>query len=1017
MLRAIRFDRAILLQTLAVTTLAIVAAVLLAHVTFPALVGLTLREVGLAVAVTAGLVAAPIGFGLVQVIRSVTVHRQRLAEREVLLAQVQRFVDVGYWELCLNTRTFRLSETMHELLGDAGHSLQLTCAGLLQMAVAKDRPALAVTFEELAAGISCRQVEFDLQRSDGRIRTFRLIGAKKLSGPHQSPKAFGAIQDITEQREMEAALRASEDHYRHAVDLNPQIPWMEDAHGNSLEISPRWVELTGLTVEESKGTNWVHILHPDDYEQTVHLWEEALRRGYDYDVEYRLRLADGTYRWFRARASARRTDEGEILCWYGTLEDIHERKTADIALRASEAFAASILHGSTDCVEVIGLDGLFQYMNPPGRKLLDIDTVEPFLDQNWTDLWPLNDAPRIREAVDQAASGRSVRFTSSRPTHKGVQRWWDVCLSPIPGPDGQPARLLCTSRDVTASRVAQVELERAKEDAEATARVLRNVLESTTDSVLILDREWEIRFINERARALLLSGRPVLDQRLWQLAPMLVGTVFEDRLRTAASGGTVVSFEEYCEPLAAWLEVHAYPSAAGLSVFFRDVSSKRQSLHELEYLAHHDSLTGLLNRAALRSHLDRTLIATSPECPTALLFLDLDEFKSVNDSLGHQAGDHLLRLAASRLRTCLRDTDVIARFGGDEFAVVYSGSRHPDDIGTLAKRIIEALSKPYPFEDRHVVVGASVGIALANSAEAEADDLLKRADIALYRAKSEGRGCFRFFETGMDDDAVKSQELRADLRNALSGDELRLRFQPIMNLQTSAVAGFEALLRWQHPRRGLTSPAEFIGLAEMTGAIIDIDRWVLRKACATAAQWPGDLSISVNLTAGQFKEQGLVDAVATALVESNLPADRLRLEITEAALLQDSESVRAMLASLRQMGVRISIDDFGTGYSSLGYLRRFQIDNIKIDRSFVADLNGDARTTPILRAITTLGQDLGISITAEGIETPWQADRLQTMGCHEGQGFHFGAPLDAFEVCDFISANRQGRHVSALVER
>jgi diguanylate cyclase (GGDEF)-like protein/PAS domain S-box-containing protein len=423
-----------------------------------------------------------------------------------------------------------------------------------------------------------------------------------------------------------------------------------------------------------------------------------------------------------------------------------------------------------------------------------------------------------------------------------------------------------------------------------------------------------------------------------------------------------------------------------------------QSRLRAEYAARHDALTGLANRPWFRRCLEGHLDGKNKADPVALLFLDLDAFKSVNDSFGHPAGDELLVQAGRRLQSCLSPFEMIARFGGDEFAILLSRVGGEEDVARFAERIIGCLSEPYQLEGREVVIGASIGIALDRSSGADADDLLKKADIALYRAKADGRGVFRFFEPAMEEEAKKNQSLRADLREALAREEFLVHYQPVVELGSLNVRGFEALLRWRHPRQGLLSPGNFIGLAEETGDIEEIGAWVLREACSKAAAWPEEIFVSVNLSARQFRGGGLLTTVLDALSLSGLPPQRLQLEITESVLLQDGEAVRKTLNTLRAVGVRISIDDFGTGYSSLGYLRTFSVDNIKIDQSFVKDLGENSRTTAILEAVLALADQLGVSLTAEGIETQSQADRLHAMGCRQGQGYLFSRPAPVEKV-------------------
>ncbi|GAC1341901.1 MAG: hypothetical protein NVSMB18_14930 [Acetobacteraceae bacterium] len=420
---------------------------------------------------------------------------------------------------------------------------------------------------------------------------------------------------------------------------------------------------------------------------------------------------------------------------------------------------------------------------------------------------------------------------------------------------------------------------------------------------------------------------------------------------------------------------------------------------ELSYAAHHDALTGLPNRVLFYSEV-REAIRGGSEGPDALavLFLDLDQFKQVNDTLGHIAGDALLKQVGQRLRDGIRSTDVVARLGGDEFAVLLRPMDQPDQAAGLAERLIESINAPYAIESQSVVIGTSVGVAVYPSDGQDADRLLKNADIALYRAKEGGRATYRFFHPKMDAELQHQRAIGTDLRLALVRNEFELFYQPLVNLDTGRIAGAEALLRWNSPVRGVVSPADFVSVAEESGLIRPLGAWVLRQACAEAASWPENTKVAVNLSAKQFNGGDLVYEVADALDAAGLRPDRLELEITESVLLQDSAAVLAMLHKLRSLGVRIALDDFGTGYSSLSYLRSFPFDKIKIDQSFVRDLAVEGNSMHIVQAVATLARNLGMTTTAEGIETQEQLSRLHGAGCTEGQGYLFGRPMPAADL-------------------
>ncbi|WP_457153769.1 putative bifunctional diguanylate cyclase/phosphodiesterase, partial [Mesorhizobium sp. P5_C1] len=436
-------------------------------------------------------------------------------------------------------------------------------------------------------------------------------------------------------------------------------------------------------------------------------------------------------------------------------------------------------------------------------------------------------------------------------------------------------------------------------------------------------------------------------------------------------------------------------SGGGWVATFDDVTESRLVEERMTHLAHHDTLTGLPNRSMLRERLDQALEdATSP---LAIFSLDLDRFKAINDTLGHPAGDWLLKSVAERLRRCLRDeTDIVARFGGDEFVIIQSNFKDLADAEKLAKRIVEAIAQPFRDKSREMHVGISLGIAVFPDDGRDADTLLKNADTALYRAKSEGRNLYRFFEPAMDATVQARRALEVDLETALPRHEFDLDFQPIMNIGSGGIVGAEALMRWHSPTRGTVAPDNFIPVAEETGLIVPLGEWALRKACVAAASWPS-LRIAVNVSAVQLKSGGFARSVISALAFSGVPASRLELEITETVLMDESETVLKTLRQLRGLGIRIALDDFGTGYSSLGYLRRFPVDKIKIDRSFIRDI-GNRDTAAIVRTIIGLGAELGITVTAEGVETEMQFDFLRVNGCVEAQGYLIGLPSRAADI-------------------
>ena len=496
-------------------------------------------------------------------------------------------------------------------------------------------------------------------------------------------------------------------------------------------------------------------------------------------------------------------------------------------------------------------------------------------------------------------------------------------------------------------------------------------------------------------------------------------------LRATADRTRAIEATRSVEPStgeAIWQHLKADGSTVSVNIFSRamiyenrpakiaaviDVTERQRVEARITHMAHHDGLTDLANRILFRQRLERALArAREPDAGLAIHCIDLDYFKDVNDTLGHPIGDALLRLVGDRLRACVGNNDTVARLGGDEFAIIQEPTFGAADAGRLAQRLIDVVSAPYDIDGQEVIVAASVGIGLASDDERDPDRLLKNADMALYRAKSDGRRTFRFFEPEMDAQLQTRRTLDLNLRAAFTGREFELHYQPTVDLANNDITGFEALLRWRHPERGMVSPVEFIPVAEETGLIVPLGEWVLNNACTEAAKWPSRISVAVNLSPVQFRGGKIVETVKQALAVSGLSPRRLELEITESVLFQDNDVNLATLHQLHGLGVRVAMDDFGTGYSSLSYLRRFPFDKIKIDRSFVKELPHDPDCLTIIRGIVGLAAGLGMSTTAEGVEKPSQLEVLRAYGCHEAQGFLFGRASPPCDVERTLAGER-----------
>ncbi len=470
----------------------------------------------------------------------------------------------------------------------------------------------------------------------------------------------------------------------------------------------------------------------------------------------------------------------------------------------------------------------------------------------------------------------------------------------------------------------------------------------------------------------------------------------------ATPGEGSASFTHSFEDGRVIAATHSPMASGGWVATYEDISERRRAEAYLAHMARHDALTGLPNRVLFRERTEQGLGELRADGGLAVLELDLDDFKAVNDVLGHPVGDALLLAVAKRLLDCTRESDTVVRLGGDEFAVVQTGAQQPTDATVLAERLLAALAEPFDVMGHSIATGASIGIAVTTDPGAGADELLKNADLALYRAKAEGRGTYRFFQEEMNARMQHRRLLETDLRRAVEENQFEVHYQPLMSIPRGEVCGFEALVRWRHPERGLVSPAEFIPVAEELSLIGRIGAWVLNQACADALAWPATVKVAVNLSPIQFRNRALADEVADALARSGLPAQRLDVEVTESVLLHDSEAVLSILHQIKSLGVRVSMDDFGTGFSSLSYLHHFPFDKIKIDQSFTRNLADTDESLAIVRAVIALGGSLGIAVIAEGVETEEQLALLRREGCGEAQGYLFSPPKPAAAVPGLI---------------
>ena len=709
--------------------------------------------------------------------------------------------------------------------------------------------------------------------------------------------------------------------------------------------------------------------------------------------------------------------------WVATFEDVTEQRTLERERQRQHELLIQILDSVPAMIVVKdAVDRRVLHANQAAEAFWGISRTEA-IGKTLAAIFPQG-RPDIVDRLD--AEAIALGGTVAQEAHPSNATPGDgrIVASKrhcIFGADGKPQLLVSVIEDVTARK--RLEYERDRDRA-----FLHQIIESVPATIIVRDAKTNCYVLaNQSALAHFgVSRDEILGRTPADVFPKATAELIAQHDEQLLASGGSMFFDEY--PLdTAGIGLRTVTSKKlvirdidGTPRYIlgviEDVTDRKRSEERIAHLAHYDALTDLPNRVYFREQIEQSLKRVRRGEQLAVLYLDIDKFKTVNDTLGHQGGDELLKTVADRLRGCLRETDIAARLGGDEFAIVQTAVTGPSDVTDLVKRIQDAIRRPCELGGQQVNTDASIGIAMAPHDGTEPDQLLKNADLAMYGAKADGRGTYRFFEAEMDARMKVRRALEFDMRQAVMCGEFELHYQPLVNIQDrqrgDTISGCEALLRWHHPKRGMISPADFIPIAEETGVINPLGEWVLRAACAEAATWPDHIMVTVNVSPVQFKQDNLVQTVVDALGESGLPAQRLELEITESLLLHDNETTLAMLHQLKKLGVRIAMDDFGTGYSSLNYLRRFPFDKIKIDRSFIKDVAEPDGSLAIVQAVVSIAQSRNIVTTAEGVETTEQLELLRALGCTEMQGYLFSKPKSAAEIAKMLAPPAEQRALS-----
>ncbi|MBI5617214.1 MAG: EAL domain-containing protein [Gammaproteobacteria bacterium] len=800
---------------------------------------------------------------------------------------------------------------------------------------------------------------------------------------------------LSERRRAEALLRESEQRFKIMADSAPVLIWVADTDKRCIWFNQPWHEFTGRTIDEEFGDGWAEGVHADDLERCFATFVEHFDRREPFHMEYRLRRHDGEYRWIHDNGVPR-FENGEFRGYIGSCIDITARKEAEEALAREHARNRAILSAASDGIHILDPSGHVIHANQKFCDMLGY-TLEEIVGKHvseWDARWTGTAlSRRISEIL-----ARGDIFETRHRRRDGTS--FDVEVNAVGiDYDGQAA-LYASSRDIT-----------ARKRAEESLRLAASVYQASSEAMLISDVANRIVDVNPAFTRITGYSREEVVGRNPQMLSSghhdegFYQSLWHSLCETDHWQGEIWNRRKNGDVYPEWLDINVVRNEAGeiyrYIALFSDITEKKQTYEMIWRNANFDMLTGLPNRRLFRDRLEQEIKRAARHGSTvALLFLDLDRFKEVNDTLGHNRGDVLLTEAALRIGNCVRESDTVARLGGDEFTIILPELADRRHVEKIAQHVIEALGAPFQLEDEMVYISASIGITLYPDDAHDADHLVRNADQAMYAAKHCGRNRFSYFTPTMQLAAQARLHLINDLRSALTNGEFEVRFQPIVEIATGAVHKAEALLRWHHPERGTVSPADFVPLAEETGLIHEIGDWVFRESAAFARYWTErsgrPFQVSVNASPVQFMARSSCGRAWPAhLGDIGLDGGCVAVEITEGLLLDAAPSVEKQLLQLRDANIEISIDDFGTGYSALSYLQKFSIDFLKIDQSFVRNLSTDASSVALTEAIIVMAHKLGLKVIAEGVERPNQLEILRGMACDYAQGFLFSQPVPA----------------------
>ncbi|HNE18352.1 MAG TPA: EAL domain-containing protein [Turneriella sp.] len=814
---------------------------------------------------------------------------------------------------------------------------------------------------------------------------------------------------IYEARLLNHQLTLAREHLEQVNALAHIGGWEFDIAENSMRFSREALRILDLP-EDADPDLATALSFIDESEQAVHMarGQLAMEQGIGWDAEFALRTRSGRQIWVRSQGRPI-SENGRVVRLIGALHDLTESRYAQIALKKRELEFRRLVETASEGIWTIDEHGSTTFVNRRMAELLGYQPHE-MLGTHFLEYIPAEWHGVATQQLQRRREGVSESQESVLLHRSGKKIWVMASTSPIRDEAGVVVGALAMISDISERKTIEEQLKQSE------ARY-RQLVESSADAIVVHQSGF-IVYLNEPAVRLLkahdtgdLIGRNVLEL----VAPEFRTTVIERMKLVNGPGGHVPLVEEKflrLDGTTVDVEVSAsgtlFNGLPATMVVARDITDRKRAEAQIRYLGQHDILTGLPNRALFADRLAQTIaMADRHHGVFALLFLDLDHFKKINDSYGHRAGDAFLRQVAERLTGCVRAINTVSRQGGDEFIVLLNDLAHPEDAGTIAREICERLSEPFDIGEIRLHASVSVGIAVYPKDGSDADTLLRNADIAMYHAKGRGRNQYQFFSEELNRITQQRLDIELALRRAIAENQFYLVYQPQLNLQTGAIEGFEALIRWRHPVRGELSPLEFIPIAEESGQIAALGEWVLRKVLSDMPQFDAaghdQLRIAVNVSALELRQTNFADRVLKLLEEFHVLPMRLELEVTESMLMEDTQLAAQSIQRLSSEGIKFAIDDFGTGYSSLSYLRTLRIHHLKIDRSFISDLAHDADDAAIVRTIIALAQNLRLKAVAEGVETQEQRDFLRNHGCEIMQGFYLSRPLELPAALKFLS--------------